>query len=101
MNPILSEAIGSIVRWALAIGAGYIVTAGIWSPEDATKYVAAGALAIIALGWSLWQKYSSRVTLLTALGAGTPLTENQAIEKAKVVAPPVSTPPDVVPRPAP
>ncbi len=69
MNPILSAALGSIIRWALAAGAGYLVKAGIWSGTDAETYVAAGAMAVLGLGWSLYSKYHGRIKLLLALEA--------------------------------
>lgn len=100
MNPMIVEALGAIFRWVLAIGAGFIVKAGIWSEDDATKYVAAGALALIGIGWELWQKHKSRVKLLTALATPTPMTERQLEEKVASprVNPPVTTPKDAVPR---
>ncbi len=66
MNPILQAAIGSIIRWCLALLAGYLVKAGIWTGSDAQTYVAAGSLAILALGWSIWQKFRSQVKGLVA-----------------------------------
>ena len=68
MNPILSEAIGSVLRWALALAAGFLVQRGIWSEADAGIYVAAGAIGLISIGWSMWQKWAMRLKLLTALG---------------------------------
>lgn len=67
MNPLLVEALGAIVRWALTFGAGVLVQHGIWSPEASSKYVAAAAAAILTLAWSLWQKYRMRAKLVTAL----------------------------------
>lgn len=97
MNPMLQAALGAVLRWALAIGAGYLIKAGIWTSSDAETYVTAAALAILALGWSLYQKYSTRSVLLTALASG-PISEFNAKEKAKVMAPPVTTPVNVVPK---
>ena len=98
MNPLAVEAIGSIIRWVLAIGAGYIVKQGIWSPEDSSKYVAAAALAIIALGWSIYQKYGMRLKLLTALATPSVTTEDQVQEKVKTGnTPSVTTPKDQTP----
>lgn len=73
MNPLLAQALGSIFRWLLAIAAGYFVQHGIWSQSAADNYVAAAALALASLVWSLWQKYKSRLHFLTALSlpAGT------------------------------
>lgn len=74
MNPLLSAALGSIIRWALSLVVPYLVTAGIWTPDEATAYVAGLSLALVGLGWSLWQKYKSRLKFLDALDApaGTP-----------------------------
>ena len=74
MSPMLSAALGSIIRWALSLLVPYLVSAGIWTADEATTYVTGLSLAILALGWSLWQKYRSRLRFLDALDAppGTP-----------------------------
>ena len=74
MSPMLSAALGSIIRWALSLLVPYLVSAGIWTADEATAYVTGLSLAILALGWSLWQKYRSRIRFLDALDApaGTP-----------------------------
>lgn len=74
MNPLLAQALGSIIRWALAFLAGTLVQAGIWTKDDAESYIAAAALAILGLGWSLWLHYRDRIKFLNALKAkpGTP-----------------------------
>lgn len=68
---LLLEALGSILRWLLAFGAGYLVRHGVWSQGAADGYVTAAAtaiaMALVSIGWSLWQKYSARIKLLTAL----------------------------------
>lgn len=69
MNPLLIAALGSILRWALAFLAGYLVNAGIWTSDESSQYVGAAALAILTLAWSLWQKYKSRIKFLAALDA--------------------------------
>ena len=69
MNLQLQEGAASIVRWALALGAGYLVKAGIWTEGDASSYVAAAALAIVALGWSLYQKHTKNEEVDEALAA--------------------------------
>ncbi len=99
MNPILQSALLSLVRWALAIAAGFLVKAGIWDASDAETYVAAGALALLALGWSLWLKYRDRVKLLTALTMTPGATENDVIAHIASGAPTptVSTPPNTIP----
>jgi hypothetical protein len=94
VNPVVQSALGSILRWALALGAGYLVEHGVWSEGEATTYVTAAVLALLSLLWSLWQKYHERVKFLTALdmhagateadvkaviadGMGTPIAGNQ------------------------
>ena len=67
MNPMFAAALGSIIRWALAIGAGYLVQRGIWSDAEAGVYVGGAAMALTALLWSVYQKYTARVKLVTAL----------------------------------
>lgn len=69
MNPLLIQAIGSILRAGLMALAGYLVNWGIWTNDEAGQYVGAAALALIGLGWSLWQKYRSRLKFLAALQA--------------------------------
>lgn len=102
MNPLLQEALASILRWGLALFAGYLVKAGIWSSTDAQTYVGAGALAILALAWSLWQKYGSRLKLVTAMAAPRPVTEHQVeamIANPAITNPSVNTGKDTVPVP--
>lgn len=77
MNPLLQEALGAIIRWALALGAGYLVRAGVWTDAQASTYVAALTLAALALGWSLWQKYRTRLKLVSALASPAVLSEKQ------------------------
>lgn len=67
MNPMLEAALTAIVRALLVGMAGWLVKHGVWTEGDATGYVAAGALAIVTLGWSIYQKYKDRLTLNTAL----------------------------------
>lgn len=102
MNPMAQEALGAIVRWALMLVAGYIVQAGIWTGADAERYVGAATLAVLALGWSLWQKYRSRRKLVVALASTEPLSERDVKEQiaaATIVTriPSVKTPANVVP----
>lgn len=95
MNPIVQEMLASVVRAGLKIAAGYLVAAGIWSGADADRYVAAGALALVGIGWSLWKTYGSRMKLLTSLASPRVMTERQCEHLAKQPdAPSVWTPKD-------
>ncbi len=82
MNPLLQQALLSILRWAMAILAGYLVKAGIWTASDATTYVAAGSLALISLVWTQRAIIGSRLKLLMALMHPELNTENEV--KAKI-----------------
>ena len=75
MNPLVAQALGAIVRWALTFLSAWFVQHGIWTSENATEYSAGAALAIVALGWSLWQKYKNRLKFLTALESPPGTTE--------------------------
>lgn len=99
MNPILQEAVGSILRWGLTIIAGWAVSHGIWTASAAATYVTAGVLALLTLGWSLWQKYVARRKLVTALTMAPGTTEVQVEQKiaSGTPVPTVTTPPDTVP----
>jgi hypothetical protein len=82
MNPLLLEALGSIMRWLLAGAAGWLVQHGIWTQAQSQTYVMAAALAVLSLGWSLWQKYKSRIHFLTALEL--PAGSDEGAVKAKI-----------------
>lgn len=75
MNPMLAEALGSIIRAGLMVLAGYLVKAGIWNEGAATTYVTAASIGLLTLGWSIWQKYKNRLKLLTALTTPPGMTE--------------------------
>ncbi len=71
MPPMLQAALGSILRWGLALLAGHLVKAGVWTSADAQVYVAAGALALISLGWSLFEKWKRHELHLWSFGGFT------------------------------
>jgi hypothetical protein len=104
MNPLLSEALGAILRWALTGLAGWFVSRGIWSADAASQYVAATAIGLLTLGWSLWAKYKTRLKFVTALASPEWTTEvdvEHRIATAKAWGQPlpsVTTPKDEAPR---
>ena len=79
MNPILSAALGSILRHVLTMGATYLVAQGIWTESDATVYVTAGAMGILGVGWAVWQKYRAHHKVLQALD----MPEGSSLEDMK------------------
>lgn len=98
MNPLVSEALGSVIRWALTGLFGLLVAKGIWTESQAAVYLTAAVGGVLTLGWSLWAKYSSRLKLVTALASPRPMSE---LEVERVVsanlAPPVALPKERVP----
>ncbi len=100
MNPLLKEALESVARSLLKVIAGYLVARNVWSNEQAASYIAPAAVALVGLGWSLWQTYKSRRKLVTALAMPEGSTENDVktiIKDPRIDTPPVSTPKDQAP----
>lgn len=99
MNPMVSAALGAILRWALTGLAGWLVSHGIWQQAEAASYVMAASLALLSLGWELWRKYKGRIKFLTALTMtpGASEADVKAHLKAGGATPPVSTPVTQVP----
>ena len=99
MNPLWEASLGSILRWALAIGAGYLVHKGIWTSGDATTYVSAAAMGILSLAWSQRDKIIARAKMLTALWMprGTTEAAVDAHIAAGLPTPALSTPSNTAP----
>lgn len=58
MNPLCVLWLGALIRWVLALLAGFLIRGFILSPVGATAYVLASTLASAALVWSFWQKHT-------------------------------------------
>lgn len=84
-GPLIRSAIGSFLRTLLVGFGGYLVSTGIWSPENADKYIEGIVLALVGLAWSLYQKYSQHQTIQAALDtpAGTSRAKFDQIQKTK------------------
>jgi FtsH-binding integral membrane protein len=90
MPDLLAKALGSFLRHGLTILAGYIVAGGIWTPDEATTYVAAAVSAILALIWSLWLKYKDQILLeaarvLPANASMAEVKDKAAVEGSKLL----------------
>jgi hypothetical protein len=97
LTPMQQAAIGSFLRWALMFVAAWFVKHGIWSPGDASSYVAAGAISLTSLGWSQWQKYQAQIRqVVTQRMAQVTLNQVNA-QMATGVVPSVTTLAHVVP----
>jgi hypothetical protein len=81
MNPLFVSILGSFIRWALTLGAGWLVEHQVWAQDEAGGYVSGLTLALITLLWAVWTRYKSRVKFLTALEAPAGATEAHVIEK--------------------
>lgn len=79
MNPLLKEFLSAALRWVLTGAGGWFVQQGILNPDQVDKMIAGAILAILALGWSLYSKYTSKVesNTLAAMPKGTTLVEAQ------------------------
>lgn len=98
MPPLLQEALMSILRFVLALAAGWFVGHGIWTQAAATTYVEGAALAILSLAWSQRNVIIQRTKLLVALMPG--IHTEDAVNAhlaAKLPTPALSTPPSTSP----
>jgi hypothetical protein len=57
--------VGAVVRHGLTAAAGALVAGGYATGDQATTLVA-GAMAVIAIGWSWWQKRQHAAALAAA-----------------------------------
>ena len=97
MNPMLMAALGSLLRTALAGAAGYLVSKGIWTDAEAGTYMTAAVAGLLALGWSLWQKYAGRLRLMTALASPASSEAQNLVRVQAGQAPSVTLPPMQMP----
>jgi len=100
MNPLLQQFLVTVFRWGLTLLAGLSVKLGIFKDLGETEqYIAAGALALSVLAFSMWGKYKSRLKFMVALHSEVGTTENEVIAKIKSgePIPTVLTPPNNVP----
>lgn len=100
MNPMVQASVGAVVRWGLGIVAGHFLTTAM--SDGDLKEVAGAVTAVIALIWSLYQKYHARQVLVTSLAAG-PMTEQTAkalVADTAVATPSVMSASNEVPTPA-
>ncbi len=93
----------AIVRHLLTVSSGIMLSRGWLSQDDVTQFidVGVGAATLLAtVGWSVWQKHTSKKVLMSAL-AEAEITEKVAGQRASagIDTPSVLTPPTVVPAP--
>lgn len=106
MDPMITEFIGVLVRWAITTAIAYLVSQHILTEDQGATFAADFthkaliSLPLLApLAWGLWVKYRGRVKLMTALSMPANSTENDV--KTKIAlgqpTPSVLTPPNTVP----
>lgn len=102
VNPIFQKSIGTLMRAALMLAVPFVVSQGIWTPEEATATLTAIATALSALLWSLLEKYRSQKKLVTALSMPLGSTQRDVELQVKFAptTPPVTLPKDVAPKAA-
>lgn len=83
MSPLFQTIVGSVLRWALTLSAGWLVSTGILDQGNADQVTAGVVAALLTVSWGIWQKYVGHKITLTALDAkpGTPL--EKIISEAK------------------
>lgn len=78
---LFKSVIGSVLRWALQGAFVWLAAKEIITEQQGVELLAALTGAVIVLGWSIYQKYKSRIAFLSALNA-TPGTPEEVV-KAK------------------
>lgn len=53
MNPLMTAVLGSMVRWIVTVAAAQ----GVMVTDDAATQIVSGAVALVMLGWSCYQKH--------------------------------------------
>lgn len=99
-NPMVVEAVGAILRWGGTILFAWLMTKGIFTEEQATRFteyvsspgVVAGVLGLLVTGiLAVVSAFRKRQKLVTALAMPAETTERQ-VEKA-IKDPTIQTPP--------
>lgn len=106
MDPMITEFLAVVARWAITSAMAYLVTKHVITPDQADSFAsdfgrhAVYLIALFApLAWGLWAKYRSRLKFMAALSMPEKSTENDVNAKLKLGqrVPSVLTPVDTVP----
>ncbi len=80
------EILGTLVRAVLMVLAGWMIEHGVWTAEQAGRYVpylSGGVVVLlVAVGWGVWQKVKARAKFLLALES--PQGTSEAAIKAQM-----------------
>lgn len=69
MNPLLNSFIAAILRHLLGFVGAWFVQRGILNPAQADEMILGLIVSLVALLWSLWNKYKSKLEFFTAAGS--------------------------------
>lgn len=83
MDQLMQNFIGTVVRWALMIAAGWLVNAGLLQQGSQVEWVTGIAAGLVALIWGIYQKYFAHKLLTTALNLPPGVTIQEVRELAK------------------
>lgn len=83
MNTLQQQFLGSLVRWGLTLGSGWLMARGTLKDGIDTEVIAAVAMAVPPLLWGLWQKVKSRTAFKVALDLPAGATEADVKEAIK------------------
>lgn len=99
MSDLVTKLVTGLVRHLLTGVAGWLISNGILNQGDVDQLLAGLGLALITIAWSVWNKYGSHLSVLTALASpqGTTLAQlKESVDSGKT--PPVTTSATSVPR---
>jgi hypothetical protein len=67
VNTLQQQFLGALVRWGLTLLSGWLMARGTLKEGVSEEVIAATALAVPPLLWSLWQKAKARLAFKVAL----------------------------------
>lgn len=106
MDPMVTEFLGVLVRWAVTSAMAYLVAHHVLTADQGATFGADFihrallSLPLLAtLAWGLWSKYHGRLKFMAALSMPTCATENDVLAKIALgqPTPSVMTPPNTIP----
>lgn len=73
--------IGTLLRGLLMTLAGWLVSQGLLPQGSTEEWVGGAALVILGLAWSVYQKYTHQVQVMTALESPAGMTHAELVAK--------------------
>ena len=85
MPILLSEFLGALLRWLLTGVGMWLMTHGVITADQSTRFLEGAVVAILTLAWSLFQKYRARLKFLAALELPAGSGEEKAVDRAAIL----------------